>query len=288
MSGLSPDYSENFATIVDNYCQSLSNKNLHSSTINKYIPAHLPSLRFAFEMALLDLQRGGRQDYFDLTNTTIPINGLIWMGDLDFMQQQIEAKLYAGYQCLKIKVGSLEFEKEYQLVRLIRNKYSAKKLIIRLDANGAYAINQAQNILEKWSELNIHSIEQPIRAGQITAMAKLCSSSPIKIALDEELIGIIDKQQQEDLLSAIQPAYIILKPTLLGGFNSTLQWIKLAQSLDINWWLTSALESNIALNAITQYTAQFQPVLHQGLGTGALYENNFPTTMQIKNGFVQL
>jgi len=275
---------------LDQYCQSLITQVLHSSTIYDLIPASLPSIRFAFETALLDLERGGRQQLFDMDTVSgsykLPINGLIWMGDLAFMQQQIESKLNEGYKCLKIKVGSLDFEKEYQLVKSIRKNYSAKDVIIRLDANGAYPVNKALSLLEKWSNLDIHSIEQPIAAGQINSMSELCKKSPIPIALDEELIGLSLKEDKQTLLEKIKPAYIILKPTLLGGLAITSEWIDIADSLSINWWLTSALESNIGLNAISQFAMLYQPVLHQGLGTGELYNNNFPAKVIIQSGYL--
>lgn len=290
LPGLSIDYNTDFESTLEQYCQSLSKQLLHSSTITDFIPAHFPSLRFAFETALLDLERGGRQQLFDLNFSSdaykLPINGLIWMGDLSFMQKQIEAKLQEGYQCLKIKVGSLNFEKEYQLVKSIRENYSEEEMIIRLDANGAYSNDQAQSILDKWSKLGIHSIEQPIIAGQYNSMSELCQSSPIAIALDEELIGTSKTADKRALLQTIKPAYIILKPTLLGGFKATVEWIQLAESLSISWWLTSALESNIALNAISQFAALYQPVLHQGLGTGQLYNNNFPSKLAINSGYL--
>jgi O-succinylbenzoate synthase len=290
LPGLSIDFINDFESVLDQYCKSLSSQLLHSSTIYNFIPAHFPSLRFAFETALLDLEWGGKQQFIDFNEISnfykLPVNGLIWMGDLAFMQNQIETKLNEGYKCLKIKVGSLDFEKEYQLVNSIRENYSAQDIIIRLDANGAYPVKQAQLILQRWSNLDIHSIEQPIAPGQINDIAELCRNSPIAIALDEELIGISKIESKLALLKTIKPAYIILKPTLLGGFAATAEWIKLAESLSIDWWLTSALESNIGLNAISQFAMLYQPVLHQGLGTGQLYNNNFSSKVKIKSGYL--
>jgi o-succinylbenzoate synthase len=230
------------------------------------------------------------QQLFDLNYFSqplkLPINGLIWMGYLSFMQQQIETKLDENYHCIKIKVGSLDFDKEYQLVKTLRNQYSAAEVIIRLDANGAYPANRALSLIEKWSYLDIHSIEQPIVAGKINSMSELCKKSLIPIALDEELIGLSKTENKLTLLETIKPAYIILKPTLLGGFSATTEWINIAESLSIQWWITSALESNIGLNAITQFTLQYQPNLHQGLGTGQLYTNNFPSKLKIQSGYL--
>jgi o-succinylbenzoate synthase len=290
LPGLSVDYSKNFELILDHYCHSLSYQILDYSTITQFIPEHLPSLIFAFETALLDLAQGGKQQLISSEFTaginTIPINGLIWMGEPSFMKKQIETKLQEDYQCLKIKVGSLDFEQEYQLVKSIRDIYSAQDVIIRLDANGAYSAKSALSVLEKWEKLNIHSIEQPIAAGQTQLMSELCLSSPISIALDEELIGYTNTQDKLKLLQTIKPDYIVLKPTLLGGFKATAEWINLAQSLSIDWWLTSALESNIGLNAISQFAGQYRPVIHQGLGTGQLYDNNFPSKLDIKSGYL--
>ncbi|MFK5893816.1 MAG: o-succinylbenzoate synthase [Pseudomonadota bacterium] len=290
LPGLSIDYDKDFESILEQYCHQLRSQTLHSSTITQFIPEQLPSLRFAFETALLDLEQGGKQQLFNSGFTSgtdsIPINGLIWMGELSFMQKQVEEKLQQGYHCIKIKVGSLDFEKEYQLVKSVRERHSAQELIIRLDANGAYSSSNALSMLKKWKKLNIHSIEQPIAAGQHNLMTKLCLSSPIAISLDEELIGVTKATDKMSLLQMIKPAYVILKPTLLGGFKATAEWIHLAQSLSIGWWITSALESNIGLNAIAQFVAQYQPVLHQGLGTGQLYDNNFSTKLTIKSGFM--
>jgi len=287
---LSIDYRSDFESVLDHYCNILTTQELHSSIINNLIPESLPSIRFAFETALLDLERGGQQQLFDMDAVSgpykLPINGLIWMGDLAFMQKQIESKLNEGYKCLKIKVGSLDFEKEYQLIHSIRKNYSARDVIIRLDANGAYPVNKALSLLETWSNLDIHSIEQPIAAGQIKAMSELCEKSPIPIALDEELIGLSATKDKQTLLEKIKPAYIILKPTLLGGFAITSEWIRVAGSLSINWWLTSALESNIGLNAISQFAMLHQPALHQGLGTGELYNNNSPAKVIIQSGYL--
>ncbi|MDQ4139879.1 MAG: o-succinylbenzoate synthase, partial [Bacteroidota bacterium] len=214
----------------------------------------------------------------------IPINGLIWMGDRAFMQHQIEKKLQEGYSCLKLKIGGLDFESELKILQQIREVANAQNLTIRLDANGAFSPMDARQKLEQLAKYNIHSIEQPIKPGQLEVMANLCNQSPVPIALDEELIGIVEQNEKQQLLSIIQPTYIILKPTLIGGFAATREWITQAETKGIKWWMTSALESNIGLNAISQFTGQFNLEREQGLGTGQLYHNNIESPLQIKSG----
>jgi L-alanine-DL-glutamate epimerase-like enolase superfamily enzyme len=207
------------------------------------------------------------------------------MGDKDFMMQQIHDKLEAGYNCLKMKVGAMDIRTELEILKSIRKKYSPSVITIRLDANGAYDPRQVLKNLENFSAFGIHSIEQPIRAGQIQAMHDLCLNTPIPIALDEELIRVTGRQK-EALLDNIKPQYIIIKPTLVGGLSASGQWIKLAEKRNIGWWITSALESNIGLNAIAQFTAGYQTNMHQGLGTGQLYHNNFGSPLYIKDGYL--
>lgn len=196
------------------------------------------------------------------------------------MLEQISRKIDQGFQCIKIKVGGLDFERECDLLRYIRSKYFDRDITLRLDANGAFKPEEALHKLNILAEFNIHSIEQPIRAGE-TFMAELCRQSPIPIALDEELIGVMERAGKEKLLSRIKPQFIILKPSLHGGFSGCAEWIALAEAMNIKWWITSALESNIGLNAICQFTANYDNVLPQGLGTGALYENNFPAPLEV-------
>jgi L-alanine-DL-glutamate epimerase-like enolase superfamily enzyme len=221
------------------------------------------------------------QNDFSESKHPIPINGLIWMGSKEYMQKQIESKLAEGLTCLKLKIGAIDFESEIDLIRSIREAYSEKELTIRLDANGAFPIHEAAKKLEKLSKYGIHSIEQPIKAGQWNEMADLCSQSEIPIALDEELIGIKDSS---GLLDKTRPAYIILKPSFLGGFEETMQWIKLANEMKIGWWITSALESNVGLQAIAQFTGQFTDLIPQGLGTGLLYTNNLASGLNTQRG----
>lgn len=244
-----------------------------------------PAMRFGIETALADLQNGGKQIFHDNSFTQgkagIPINGLIWMGDPDFMQRQIREKLEAGFNCIKIKVGAIDFEQEIALIKEFRKQFSPKTIEIRLDANGAFSKEEALQKLNKLAAFNIHSIEQPIKAGQAAAMAELCQQSPIPIALDEELIGM-QINQINDLLDAIKPHYIILKPSLLGGFSIADSWITAAEKRQIGWWATSALESNIGLNAIAQWVFEKKSDMPQGLGTGQLYTNNIASPLEIK------
>ncbi|MCB9188732.1 MAG: o-succinylbenzoate synthase [Flavobacteriales bacterium] len=245
-----------------------------------------PAIQMGLEMAFLDLKNGGERIWFRSPiikqNTPIRINGLIWMGEPAFMLQQIEEKLKAGFTCLKMKIGAINFESEMQILESIRNKYDEHELEIRVDANGAFTPSEALKNLERLSKLDIHSIEQPIKQGQISAMTELCAKTPIPIALDEELIGINIQDDKRKLLETINPQYIILKPSLLGGFNATFEWIQMAGEMSIPWWITSALESNLGLAAIAQFTSQFYNPLPQGLGTGQLYTNNITSPLTLK------
>ncbi|MGV3588858.1 MAG: o-succinylbenzoate synthase [Adhaeribacter sp.] len=247
-----------------------------------------PSVVFGLETAWLDLLTGGKRILFNNAFTRqqagIPINGLIWMGDKQFMQEQIKKKLQEGYGCLKLKIGGLDFNTELEILKAIRKVAGAEHLTIRVDANGAFSPTEALQKLDQLAAFNLHSIEQPIRSGQAAEMQRLCKVTPVPIALDEELIGVTGIAQKEILLREIAPAYIILKPTLLGGLQATEEWINIAGQLGIDWWITSALESNIGLNAISQFTAQYLVTREQGLGTGQLYHNNIYSPLSIKQG----
>ena len=247
-----------------------------------------PSIQFGLEMAFLSLNKNGSFELFpsDFTNgqDSIPINGLIWMGDKSFMKQQIKDKLSAGFSCIKLKIGAIDFDKELDLIKSIRNEFDAQTIEIRVDANGAFNPNTALEKLKSLSDYNIHSIEQPIQQGQLQEMAKLCSDTPLPIALDEELIGVFSVTNKALLLQTIKPQYIILKPTLVGGFKGSQQWIDLAESNSIGWWVTSALESNIGLNAIAQWTYSLKSQLPQGLGTGGLFTNNIQAPLTVRSG----
>lgn len=256
--------------------------------LKEVIPFELPSIRFGLETALLDLKNGGKKrilenPFYD-RNKPIPINGLIWMGDREFMQEQIDQKIEEGYDCIKMKIGAIDFDQELELLRYIRNRFSPEQITLRVDANGAFSKDEALMKLSKLAELGIHSIEQPIAAGNLEEMRTLCEATPLPIALDEELIGVKSKAE---LLNQIKPQYIILKPTLVGGILETREWIKLAEERGIGWWMTSALESNIGLNAIAQLTSIYNPTIPQGLGTGKLYHNNLESPLEIKSGLIR-
>ncbi len=245
-----------------------------------------PSIAFGLETALLDLKANGSKKLFpsDFTEgkTGIPINGLVWMGDKEFMQNQITEKIAAGYRCIKLKVGALDFETELEIIAGIRQHFSADEIEIRLDANGGFTPEDALKKLEKLAVYHIHSIEQPIKQGQLDALADICKHSPIPIVLDEELIGI-KPTDIERVIEKTKPAYIILKPSLLGGFKQSEEWIRMAEKHQVKWWITSALEANIGLNAIAQWTYTLNSELPQGLGTGQLYHNNIPSPLEIRD-----
>ncbi|GEO05810.1 o-succinylbenzoate synthase [Adhaeribacter aerolatus] len=294
LPGLSPEYTPDFKAKLFRQIEELNQifikegvQNLESIIYsNKLII--FPSLLFALETAWFDLERGGQRILYhnDFTQgkAGIPINGLIWMGDKAFMQEQIRKKLDDGYSCLKLKIGSLDFNTELEILAAIRKAATSKDLTIRVDANGAFLPAEALSKLEQLSAFDLHSIEQPIRAGQWEEMQQICRNSPVPVALDEELIGITELSQKENLLRTIAPTYIILKPTLLGGMQATAEWINIAGGFGIDWWITSALESNIGLNAISQFTAQYTIAREQGLGTGQLYNNNIPSPLSIQQG----
>jgi len=282
---LSPEWDDNFETKVNTICETIE-KHITSEGLKKL--SQYPSLQLAIETALLDLKNGGKSILFpsDFVSkqSPIPINGLIWMGDKAFMKTQIETKLKEGFKCIKLKIGAIDFETELQILKDIRSNYSATDIELRVDANGAFTPSEALDKLNELSKFDLHSIEQPIKAGQINEMARLCSNTPFPIALDEELIGVSKLENKRDLLTQINPQYIILKPSLIGGFKGTDEWIKLAEQQNIKWWITSALESNIGLNAIAQYTFIQNNPLPQGLGTGGLFTNNTPCNLNVING----
>jgi L-alanine-DL-glutamate epimerase-like enolase superfamily enzyme len=214
----------------------------------------------------------------------ININGLVWMGEASFMKQQIEEKLAQGFKCIKLKIGAIDFQKELELVHFIRQNFDENTIEIRVDANGAFATNEALGKLHQLTGYKLHSIEQPIAKNNTDTMAELCKNAPFPIALDEELIGVFSVKEKEALLQKIKPQYIILKPSFVGGFRGTKEWIDLANKYQIGWWITSALESNVGLNAIAQWTFLQQNWMPQGLGTGGLYTNNFDCPLEVVNG----
>lgn len=279
--GLSPDFDsfESYERMLTAVCADIN------IDLNQW-----PSIKFGLETALLDLENGGQRiifnNGFSKGKQSIAINGLIWMGESAFMHEQIEEKLSAGFTTIKMKIGAIDFESELKLLQSIRTRYTKEQITLRVDANGAFTPEEAASKLAKLAELGIHSIEQPIKAGQYEVMADLCAKTKLPIALDEELIGIHIKADKINLLKQIKPQFIILKPSLHGGISGTKEWIEIAESQNIPWWITSALESNIGLDAICQLTAEYNNPLPQGLGTGSLYVNNIPSTLIVKNGFI--
>ena len=251
-----------------------------------------PSIVFGVESLARDLYYGGKALIFESGFTrkefSIPINGLIWMGDESFMLEQMEEKIADGFSTIKMKVGAIEWKKEFALLEQLRRRFSKQALTLRVDANGAFTPESVVPILNQLRELEVHSIEQPIQAGQVSAMSELCKNSPIGIALDEEMIGIHEFEQKESLLKNISPQFIVLKPSLHGGFTGCQEWIQLAEENQIAWWMTSALESSIGLNAIAQFTATFSDLLPQGLGTGSLYTNNFESSLVVEKGQLRM
>ncbi len=245
------------------------------------------SIVFGLEQALRDFAGGCRHIYFPSEFTqghqTIEINGLVWMGDFDEMIERIDEKVEKGFHCIKLKIGAIDWKKEVDMIEYIRKKYSDSTLQIRVDANGGFTMDNALPRLKRLADLGVHSIEQPIPAGMPELMAFLCQVSPLKIALDESLIGVYGKENKENLLDTVNPAFVILKPSLCGGFSGAEEWIRLAEERGIGWWVTSALESNVGLNALAQWTATLKTTIPQGLGTGALYTNNFECPLRLES-----
>ena len=275
-----PDYEEKLQWTCDNI--HLGKDQLWEALLE------FPSIQFGVEMAFQSLESKNPFLLFpsDFTNGTksILINGLVWMGEESFMKQQIEEKLAQGFTCIKLKIGAIDFDKELQLLRFIREHFTPEQVEIRVDANGAFDIDLALYKLLQLSEFKLHSIEQPIQKNNTDRMAELCKTTPFPIALDEELIGVFTLAEKEQLLEKIKPQYIILKPSFVGGFRGTQEWISLAEKHKIGWWITSALESNIGLNAIAQWTFLQHNLMPQGLGTGALYTNNFDCPLEVSVG----
>ena len=255
------------------------------NNIKKVNLKQFPSIVFGLESALTDLNNGGKRilfnNDFSKKKKEIKINGLIWMGEPSFMIKQIKEKIDLGFSCLKLKIGALNFNQELEILKQIRKKFSDKNLELRVDANGSFHPKDALFKLKELSKYKIHSIEQPIEINQLKELKELCKLSPIAIALDEELIKIRDDKEKKKLIDYVMPHYLILKPSLLGGFKQTKKWIDIAEQKKIKWWITSALESNIGLNAIAQFCAEFKTNLPQGLGTGNLFNNNFPSPLSL-------
>lgn len=272
-----PEYEEKLKWFCENIQQ---DKNYLQEELKEF-----PSIWFGYEQAVLNLKYGDHLYFpseFTEGKSAITINGLIWMGDISYMEEQIQDKLDKGFHCIKLKIG-VDWPSEHQILKQLREKFSPDQLELRVDANGGFSKEEAMTVLQQLADLNIHSIEQPVKAGNWEDMASLCAVTPTPIALDEELIGIVDSTEKRKLLEAIKPQYIILKPALVGGFSGADEWISLAESLNIGWWITSALESNIGLNAIAQYTFTKKNPMPQGLGTGSLFVNNFESSLDLRN-----
>lgn len=279
-----PNYENKIIQVVNNIN---SSQDLNTNLDLK----NWPSIRFGLEMLKKDYYAIEEKIMFnnDFTNQkySIPINGLIWMGEKKFMFEQIKNKIEEGWYCIKMKIGAIDFDEEISLIKYIRNQFKSNELELRVDANGAFSTTDALTKLKILSEFDLHSIEQPIKAGLVEDMAELCSLSPLNIALDEDLIGINDYSEKYKLLKTIKPKYIILKPSLTGGWKASEEWINIAENLNISYWATSALESNIGLNAIAQWTATLDKHIVHGLGTGKLYTNNIESPLEVKNGFLK-
>jgi O-succinylbenzoate synthase len=291
LKGLSPDLEGDLQLALKNCQRAISEVDkIKLENVAEIMPGEYPALQFALETAILDLENGGKRILFDTdfanTKRGIPINGLVWMGDKELMHDRLQSKINEGFDCIKIKVGAINIDDELELIKHIRDQFSPDQITIRLDANGAFHHEDALGILERFSKYKIHSIEQPIMAGDWKAMEKICRQSPIPIALDEELIGVDGDELKIQLLENVKPDYIILKPTVLGGLQKTKEWIELASERSMGWWVTSALESNVGLNAIAQFTANYPVDMPQGLGTGQLFHNNIPSPLYIKHGYL--
>lgn len=281
LPGLSCDDLPGYEQILADACQAWEQTGvLDVDALRPY-----PSILFGLETAVRHYEVGSWALWdtpFSRGEAGIPINGLIWMGDFDKMLRQIEIKMEAGYRCIKLKIGAINFEDELALLRHIRAHFTAREVELRVDANGAFSPQDAMDKLNRLAEFDLHSIEQPIRAGQWEEMARLTAETPLPIALDEELIGCNTVWGKQELLSAICPQYIILKPSLHGGITGGNEWIAEAEKQQIGWWITSALESNIGLNAIAQWCATFGNPLSQGLGTGMLFTDNVEMPLEIR------
>lgn len=288
---LSCDYGSDYLQRLQEACKQLE----QSGVLDTEALRSQPSILFGLETAMRQLTVLKHRDKhlldnaFALWDTSfsrsqqgIPINGLIWMGSYKEMEAQIREKLAKGFRCIKLKIGAINFEEELSLLQQIRREYSPETLTLRVDANGAFSPDEAPEKLKRLSELNLHSIEQPIRAGQWEALQALIKTSPLPIALDEELIGCHTFKDKAHLLYTLMPPFLVLKPTLHGGISGCNEWISLAEERGIGWWVTSALESNIGLNAVAQWCATLDNPLHQGLGTGLLYSDNVEMPLVIE------
>ncbi len=297
LPGLSPEYAADLLPQIEAVLAELNEYREKPSDYSvdlwlRHIHTHpvitaMPSLRFALETAVLDQANGGRgiicPGDFTQGQLSVPVNGLVWMSDADSMYAEAMKKISEGFTCIKFKVGALDFAEECRLIERIRKQFSAFRIELRADANGAWNREEALEALKDLSRFEMHSIEQPVKAGQWELMEEVCRKSKIPVALDEELIGV-SVSDRSRLLEHIRPPYLILKPGLLGSLQAADEWISEANARGIGWWATSALESNIGLNAIAQWVARYRPSLAQGLGTGKLFRNNFETRLKLEQG----
>lgn len=281
---LSCDAGPGYSDVLRRFCDDVE----RTGQIDYEAMRDYPSMLFGLETAFLDYEKQGTMLFdtaFSRGEVGIPINGLVWMGNHDEMLQRMEEKLEQGFRCVKLKIGAIDFDQELDLVKRIRERFSFHEVELRLDANGAFKPDEALYKLELLSQYAIHSIEQPIRQGQWAYMAELCRESPLPIALDEELIGVNDREMKSHLLNVIKPAYIILKPSLHGGMAGCREWIEAARQHGVGSWITSALESNVGLNAIAQFCSAVYGdniTMPQGLGTGQLFTDNIPMPLEIR------
>ena len=275
-----PQYEEVLAT----HCRAVEK----SGQIDYEALRDYPSMLFGLETAMAHLRAGSLRLWdtpFARGEEGITINGLVWMGTYEEMLARLEEKLKSGFHCVKLKIGAIDFFKELDLIKRIRETYSKDQIELRVDANGGFDPENAMSRLEALAQYDIHSIEQPIRQHQWPRMAALCRESPLPIALDEELIGVNVRSMKQALLDTIRPQYIVLKPSLHGGMYGCREWIELAQERGIGSWITSALESNVGLSAIAHFCAKtYGPgvSMPQGLGTGQLFTDNIPMPLEIR------
>ena len=289
LSDLSCDARADYGEVLRRFCDEVE----RTGEIPYEAMRDYPSMLFGLETAMLEVRGKGLEGRGVLFDTAfsrgevgIPINGLVWMGNHEEMLQRMEQKLEQGFRCVKLKIGAIDFEQELDLIKRIRDRFSFHEVELRLDANGAFPYEEALYKLELLSQYNIHSIEQPIRQGQWAYMAELCRESPLPIALDEELIGVNDPEMKSHMLNVIKPAYIVLKPSLHGGMAGCREWIEVARQHDVGSWITSALESNVGLNAIAQFCSSVYGdniTMPQGLGTGQLFTDNIPMPLEIRD-----
>ncbi|GAA0872168.1 o-succinylbenzoate synthase [Gangjinia marincola] len=277
-----PDYEEKLQWVCENIA--LGPEMLWNSL------TEFPSIQFGVEMAFQSLRSQQPFELFPSAFTrgeeAIPINGLVWMGEKQFMKEQIVSKIKEGFRCIKLKIGAIDFQEELELLGYIRSELSSADIELRVDANGAFSAKAALKKLEQLAQFDLHSIEQPIKPNQWHEMAQLCEKTPLPIALDEELIGVTNNETKRLVLDTIQPQFVIFKPSLIGGFKGTQEWIDACETRNVDWWVTSALESNVGLNAISQWTFTKNVSMPQGLGTGGLYTNNITSPLEIKKGFI--